>query len=204
MKIQLAIDRVSIERAKEIAKEAQQYIDIIEVGTALIKDFGMLSVREIKREFPDKTVLADLKTIDEGAYEFTSAFKNGADIATVMGAASMDTLRACYETAKSFDKLMMIDLLEVEDKKIYRLNEFRDAIFCIHSPSDSMEQTIGSLLKDFKSKFSGISNIAVAGGVAHETIREIKEANVNIVIIGGAITKSENIKKSAMSFREML
>jgi len=204
MKIQLAIDRLSIERAKEIAKEAGPYIDIIEVGTALIKDFGMLSVRELKKEFPDKTVLADTKTIDEGAYEFTSAFKSGADIATVMGAASMDTLRACYETAKKFDKNMMIDLLAVEDKKIYILTEFNDAIFCIHSPSDSREQTIGSLLKDFKSKFPGISNIAVAGGVNHETINTIKEAKVNIVIIGGAITKSENIKKSAMSFREML
>lgn len=204
MKIQLAIDRVSIEKAKEIAKEAGPYVDIIEVGTALIKDFGMFSVHELRKEFPGRIILADTKTIDEGAYEFTSAFESGADIATVMGAASMDTIRACYETAKSFGKSMMIDLLEIEDKKIQRLVEFSDAIFCIHSPSDSKDQKLRSLLKEFRGKFPKIRNIAVAGGVNYDTISAIKEAEVDIVIIGGAITKSQNIRKSAESFRGML
>ena len=36
------------------------------------------------------------------------------------------------------------------------------------------------------------------------TIVEIKKAKVDIVIIGGAITKSSNIEKSAKGFREML
>lgn len=204
MKIQLAIDRLSIKKAKEIAKEAAPYVDIIEVGTALIKEYGMLSVRELKKEVPDKIILADIKTIDEGAYEFISAFKNGADIATVMGAASMETLKACYEVTKNLGKSMMIDLLEVEDNKIYKLKEFSDAIFCIHAPFDGGEQTLISRLTDFKTNFHDINNIAVAGGVNMNTIVEIKKAKVDIVIIGGAITKSSNIEKSAKGFREML
>ncbi|TDT62880.1 orotidine 5'-phosphate decarboxylase / HUMPS family protein [Fonticella tunisiensis] len=101
MQIQLAIDRVSIERAKEIGREACPYVDIIEVGTSLIKDFGMNSIRELKETFPDKVILADIKTIDEGAYEFKAAYNSGADIATVMGAESIDTtLRVCYKISK--------------------------------------------------------------------------------------------------------
>lgn len=203
MKIQLALDRLSIEKAKNLARKAKMFVDIIEVGTGLIKDFGMESVREIKKEFPDKLILADIKTIDEGAYEFTSAFSNGADIATVMAAASISTLRACYETAKSFNKTMMIDLLEVEDEKVYSLKEFRDAIFCVHAPSDGGKKDLKSLLKDFGEKFGEINNIAVAGGVDYDTINIIKQAGVNIVIIGGAITKSNSVEESARKFKEM-
>lgn len=204
MKIQLALDRINIEDAKEIAKKAMAYIDIIEVGTSLIKDFGLRSVQEIKKEFPGKIILADIKTIDEGAYEFTSAFKSGADIATVMGAASMNTLKACYETTKKFNKSMMIDLLEVEDKKIYELKEFKNAIFCIHAPSDGGKQDLYLLIKNFREKFSEINNIAVAGGVNYETINVVNQADVSIIIVGKAITKSDNIENSAKRFREMI
>ncbi len=204
MKIQLAIDRVSIERAKEISREASPYIDIIEVGTALIKDFGMASIKEIKEAFPEKIILADIKTIDEGDYEFRAAFNSGADIATVMGAASIDTLRACYRVAEDFKKLMMIDLLEVGYDKINLLVDFTDAIFCIHSPSDGGEHNLTSLLKEFKEKFPKIRKVAVAGGVNYDTINTIKEANVDIVIIGGAITKATSIGKAAKKFREMI
>jgi len=204
MKIQLAIDRVSIEKAKEISREAGPYIDIIEVGTALIKDFGVISIKEIKEAFPNKIILADIKTIDEGAYEFKAAYNNGADIATVMGAASVSTLKACYEVAQDFGKLMMIDLLEVGYEKIGLITEFTDAIFCIHLPSDGGEQDLISLLQEFKGKFPEINKVAVAGGVNYQTITSIKEANVDIVIIGGTITKASSIESAAKKFRGMI
>jgi 3-hexulose-6-phosphate synthase and related proteins len=203
MKIQLAIDRVTVEKAKKIASEAYPYIDIIEVGTSLIKDYGIASVREIKESFPDKIVLADIKTMDEGAYEFKAAFAGGADIATVMGASPIETVRACYEVTKNSGKLMMIDLLETDDNKISRLKEFGDAYFCIHAPSDG-GSSLTALLGEFDERFPEIRNIAVAGGVNYQNIADIKKANVNIVIIGGAITKSESIEESARKFREMI
>lgn len=204
MKIQLALDRISIDNAIKIIGEATPYIDIIEVGTALIKDFGMASVKEIKKSFPNKILLADIKTMDEGAYEFNAAFSNGADIATVMAAASLDTIAACYKVADELNKTMMIDLLEVEDDKIHKLKKFSNAIFCVHLASDNKHSSLTSLLKSFKEKFPEINNIAVAGGVNYDNIKEIKEASADIVIIGGAIAKASNVKESAKKFREMI
>lgn len=204
MKIQLAIDRVSIEKAKEISKKASPYIDIIEVGTSLIKDFGVKSIKELKEAFPNKIILADIKTMDEGAYEFKAAFNSGADIATVMAAASIDTIKACYEISQSFNKLMMIDLLEVDNEKINKLKTFNNAIFCIHAPSDGGENDLTSLLKEFKKMFPEVRNIAVAGGVNYDTITSIKEAEAAVVIIGGAITKAINIEEAARKFRELI
>lgn len=204
MKIQLAIDRVSIEKAKEISKKASPYIDIIEVGTSLIKDFGVKSIKELKEAFPNKIILADIKTMDEGAYEFKAAFNSGADIATVMAAASIDTIKACYEISQSFNKLMMIDLLEVDNEKINKLKTFNNAIFCIHAPSDGGENDLTSLLKEFKKMFPEVRNIAVAGGVNYDTVASIKEAEAAVVIIGGAITKAINIEEAARKFRELI
>jgi 3-hexulose-6-phosphate synthase len=204
MKIQLALDRVTIEKAIEIAREAAPYIDIIEIGTSLIKDYGLVSLKDIKAAFPHKTILADYKTMDEGAYEFKAAFNNGADIATVMGAASIDTIRACYIVAEDFGKLMMIDLIEVEDKKVHQLQEFTNAIFCVHLSTDAAGGSLISLINDFKSKFPEIEKIAVAGGVNYNTILTLKEANVDIAIIGGAITKADSIEAAAKKFREAL
>ena len=51
MKIQLALDRISMNKAVNIAQEIIEYIDIIEVGTSLIKDYGMQSVHIAKNAF---------------------------------------------------------------------------------------------------------------------------------------------------------
>lgn len=51
MKIQLALDRMTISEAIETAKEAEQYVDLIEVGTSLIKEYGVESISEIKKSF---------------------------------------------------------------------------------------------------------------------------------------------------------
>jgi len=204
MKIQLAIDRVTIDKAKEILKEASPFIDIIEVGTSLIKDYGVVSIKEIKEAFPNKTILADIKTIDEGAYEFEAAFNSGAHIATVMGAASINTINACYKVSQDFGKIMMIDLLEIGYEKINMLLGFTEAIFCIHSPSDGGEYTLTSLLKEFKEKFPQINKVAVAGSVNYDTVKVIKEASVDIVIIGSAITKASSIGNAAKKLKEML
>ncbi|WP_025698066.1 orotidine 5'-phosphate decarboxylase / HUMPS family protein, partial [Paenibacillus forsythiae] len=87
MKIQLALDRMSIEEAADMVRRTEPYIDWIEVGTSLIKEFGMASVEALKREFPHKTIVADMKTFDNAQYEFELCFGAGADVATVMGAA---------------------------------------------------------------------------------------------------------------------
>ena len=43
MKLQVAIDRVSIEKAIDIIREVEEYADIVEIGTSLVKDFGLES-----------------------------------------------------------------------------------------------------------------------------------------------------------------
>lgn len=204
MRLQAAIDRVSVERAAEIIELTAGYADIIEVGTSLIKDYGLEgSVRVLRDRFPEQCILADIKTCDEGAYEFRKSYEAGADIPTVMGFSSIPTIKACQEVAREFGKEYMIDLLEVSDEKLEILKqEFPEAIFGVHLPSDNQGKALEELVLHMCGRMEGISKIAVAGGVKLDTISVMKNAGVDIVIVGGAINKAADITAAAKAFAE--
>lgn len=204
-KIQLAIDRVSIEKALEYINAVENYVDIVEVGTSLIKDFGMASIRTIKKAYPHKSILADMKVMDEGEYEFTAAYKAGADIVTVMGAAALKTITACKKVANEMGRDYMIDLLEVDGEKLSKILAVAgDAIFCVHLPSDQEGRGLTELVQSSVKMFSGKERLAVAGGVKLDSVRLIKEAGFEIVIIGGAITRAENMAFAAKQFYQRI
>ena len=49
-------------------------------------------------------------------------------------------------------------------------------------------------------KLQGIQKIAVAGGVRLDNIGLMAKCGINIVIVGGAISKAEDIKEAARAF----
>lgn len=204
MKIQLAIDRVSIEQAINIIEETACYVDIIEIGTSLIKDFGLESIRKIKQKFPNKIILADIKTIDEAAYEFEAAYEAGADIATVMGVSSLETIKICKKVANEYGKEYMIDLLETSQEKQQTLKQFNDAILCVHLPSDMDGKGLEALIDSTLIKLKDFPRLSVAGGVKISNINAIKKANFQIAIIGGAITKEQNRGEMAKKFKMLV
>lgn len=201
MKIQLAIDRVSLEKATRLAEEVGPFVDIIEVGTSLIKEFGMSSVTSIKRSCPNTAVLADLKTIDEGVYEFRCAYRSGADIATVMGSASLPTILACAQVAREEHREYMIDLMEVPEGKISVLTkEFPDAIFCVHLPTDRHGVGLKDLFEQVRLPLKNAKRLALAGGITPDVMGQFDGSRFEIAIVGGAITKAQNPVESAQKF----
>ena len=68
-KLQVAIDLLKTEDAIALATKVAPYIDIIELGTPLIKSEGLSVITAMKEAFPDKKVFADFKTADAGALE---------------------------------------------------------------------------------------------------------------------------------------
>jgi 3-hexulose-6-phosphate synthase len=203
--LQVAIDRVSVQEAERIISLSAGMADIIEVGTSLIKDFGLeCSVGVLKKKFPKQAILADVKTIDEGEYEFQRTFEAGADIATVMGASSRSTITACRKTAREYRRSYMIDLLGLDEKETAALAEFDDALFCLHLPSDCAGAGLAELIQKGVKLLGGAKHIAAAGGVRLENIPLFRSIGIETVIVGSAITKSGDIKKSVEEFRHAL
>lgn len=208
MNIQLALDRLTIEQAVQAAAPVAAYIDWMEVGTSLIKEFGIDSVKALKQAYPDHLIVADAKTFDNAVYEFEMCYSAGADMVTVMGAAPLVTVEACMNVAEKRGKKVMIDLLHTTESQVKLLTAYSEAVFCIHVSKDQQEIQGGALSgsgsqvpdclvsnKSFK--------LAFAGGITEASIRELILYEPYAVIIGSAITKSENPVLAAEAFSKL-
>ena len=66
MKLQVAFDIQHSDEVLKLVEVNGDLIDIVEIGTPLIIKEGLKSVQKIKKEYPNQTVLADLKIMDAG------------------------------------------------------------------------------------------------------------------------------------------
>ncbi|MBR6119722.1 MAG: orotidine 5'-phosphate decarboxylase [Oscillospiraceae bacterium] len=209
MKLQTAIDRVSLEQMLELGQGLCGHTDLVEVGTSLIKEYGIAaSVGAMRRSFPNMTILADIKTCDEGAYEFQKAYEAGADVATVMGFSTDATIRACAEVAEAFGKDWFIDLMELPEEAVYRVAmNWPNAIFGVHLSFDQQGAGLRALVSRStqiihaaEATDGKLRRIAVAGGVKLDVLPELKLCGVDTVIVGSAITKATEISQAAEAF----
>ncbi|RKJ44042.1 3-hexulose-6-phosphate synthase [bacterium 1XD8-76] len=200
MKLQLALDDTTLEEAMELIANVRDYVDIIEVGTPMVMEYGMAPVRELKKRFPDKKVLADLKIMDAGKYESEIAFKAGADYITVLGVTDDGTIEGCVEAARAHRGLVVADMICVKDaeERIRRLEELGIDILSVHTGVD--QQAAGRTpLDDLKVMRRAVTaaEISVAGGISAETLPAYLEYSPEIVIVGSGITHAENPRKVA-------
>src|SRR5687768_2958533 len=110
--LQIALDEVNLDRALQYAREAVAGgADWVEAGTPLIKAEGLEAVRALKRAFPGKMIVADMKTMDTGAFETEVAVKAGADVVGILGAASDSTIREAVKAARKYGAKVYLDLI---------------------------------------------------------------------------------------------
>ncbi|MCY0893434.1 MAG: orotidine 5'-phosphate decarboxylase [Acidibacillus sp.] len=200
MKLQIALDRIDLETAITLADQVQNHADIIEVGTSLIKEYGFLSVRLVKQAAASTAILADIKTMDEGEYEFRSIYQSNADLATVMGAAALSTVAACYRVSEEKGHTLMIDLLETSEERVKTLTQFKHALFCVHFPKDGGSSDIESRIHDFVKHHPHIEHVAVAGGVRLEHVPWLRRLGVEVCIVGSEIIESKDPLYMAETF----
>ncbi len=198
--LQIALDEVNLDRALQYAKEAAAGgATWIEAGTPLIKAEGLEAVRALKKAFPDLTVIADMKTMDTGAFEVEIAAKAGADVVGILGAASDETFEEAVKAARKYGARVYMDLISVEDKVARAKDAERlgcDYV-CLHMGID--DQMVGASPLDILKEISDAVNIPVmaAGGLNTETAGPAVAAGATIVIVGGALTKADDIEAEA-------
>jgi 3-hexulose-6-phosphate synthase/6-phospho-3-hexuloisomerase len=201
--LQLALDFVNLDQALRAAREAVRGgVQWLEAGTPLIKSEGLDAVRALRREFPQATIVADMKVMDAGRLETECAAKAGANVVHVLAAASDSTIAECIEAARRYDARITVDLLGLgsRERMVERAREVERmgaACVCIHTPIDL--QMRGELpFDDLRAVAAAVDvPVAVAGGINSETAADAIEAGASIVIVGGAITKSPDASAAA-------
>ncbi len=200
VQLQLALDFANLSQALRVAKEAWEGgVRRIEAGTPLIKSEGLDCVRALRSEFPDATIVADMKIMDAGRAEVEMAAKAGADVVAVLGAASDATIRECIEAGHSYDAAIMVDLIEVPNPadRARQVAELGAAILGVHCPID-VQMEGGSPMESLRQVVEAVSiPVAVAGGINSETAPLAVANGANIVIVGGAIIKAADARQAA-------
>ncbi|MCW7077231.1 MAG: orotidine 5'-phosphate decarboxylase [Candidatus Syntrophoarchaeum sp.] len=205
-KLQLALDLLETDRAIRIAREASECIDLIEVGTPLIKSEGMAAIRAIRESFPDRIIVADMKTMDTGAIEVEMAAKSGADIIAILGGADDSTIEDAVRSARKYGVKLMADLLSVGDpvNRAKKLEELGIDYICVHVGIDQQMKGMNAL--DILKKVVDAVNIdvAVAGGLDPGTAAQAASLGACIIIAGGAITRSGDASAAAAAIRDAI
>jgi len=197
-----------LKRAIEIAREAiEGGADWIEAGTPLIKSEGAECLRTLKKEFPGRTLVADMKTMDVGAFEVEIAAKAGANIVTVLGLSDDGTISESVLTARKYGAAIMLDLINVPDKVACakRAEELGVSYVCLHVGIDEQMKGEGSPLDIIAELSKAVSiPVAVAGGITSETAPKVIEHGASIVIVGGGIIKTKDVRSAAKAVKDAM
>lgn len=207
MELQIALDDITLENAFSLIEKVYAYIDIIEIGTPMVMEYGMISVREMKRRFPEKKVLADLKIMDAGYFEAEIALKAGADFITVLGVTDDRTISGCVEAARKYGGSVVADTICIKnlEERIVRLEEAGVGYISVHTGVD--QQAAGRTpLDDLKVIKAAVkrAGISVAGGISADTLLQYREYEPEIIIVGSGIVSAEYPDKEARKIHELL
>ena len=203
MKLQFAMDTLTTEAALELAAAAAPYVDILELGTPLIKAAGLSAVTAIKAAHPDKIVFADLKTMDAGELEADIAFTAGADLVTVLGTAGDSTIVGAVKAATKHGKGIVADLIGVADKPARAREVVALGVQFVEMHAGLDEQaeegfTFETLLRDGES--SGVA-FSVAGGINASTIAAVQQSGAEVAVAGNAIYGAPDVGAAAAELR---
>lgn len=206
-RLQLALDDISLEEALGLLEQIHDYVDIIEVGTPFLIEYGVEAIRKIKKQFPSLYVLCDGKIMDAGAYEAEQMFAAGADCITVLALTDDSTIRACVETAKTHHGEVMVDMICVSDlgTRAREVEELGAGIVAVHTGVDQQARgrtPLGDLI-ELKGSITK-AQVAVAGGISEKTIDAYMAQKPDIVIVGGGIVHQTDRVAAAKNIHEMI
>ena len=211
-RLQVALDFEILDDALAISKEVAPFVDILEAGTPLIKSEGVRAIRALKDAYPDKLVCADLKTADAGYLEVRMYAKAKADIVTVLADAYNITIEEALRAAHEFHVEIMADLIMSREPS-KRLADLIDINYkgtkvhysLVHSGLD-VQASRRAPLSELESvvHIRDHPRLAVAGGIRVADISKLLAYPLDIIIVGGGITRAKNQSNAAEKIRKAI
>src|SRR6202167_5003053 len=198
MKLQVAIDLLSTADALALLKKVANQVDVIELGTPLIKQQGLSVVTNVKAAYPDKLVFADMKTMDAGELE--------ADLAFDAGTAGDSTIAGAVKSGKAHGKAVVADMIGVADKakRLKELKSLGVSWVELHAGLDEQAQAGYSIEKLLEVGRKAEIPFSVAGGINAQRIEGVESSGATIAVAGAAIYGAKDPEAAAKGLREKI
>lgn len=211
--LQIAFNR-SLEEVHDMIKMLPSSEKIlIEAGTPLIKTYGVEGISALKKWWGEKLgkpgyIVADLKCMDRGSREVEAAASVGANAATCLGLAPVETVNEFIKKCREAGVDSMVDMMNVEFpfEILQKLKKLPDVVV-LHRGADENQMNKGkqiplSQIHRIKGTYGKVL-ISVAGG---ENLREITSSFFNdadiTVIWRSFYEKPEQTAELARTFLE--
>lgn len=206
--LQIALDIPDLEKTKSIVSQMPRSDRIIlEVGTPLLKRYGVKAISELREAAKDVFIVADLKTLDVGKVEVDIAYEETADAVVASGLAAPETINDFIHEAKRLGIYGVVDMMNVEDPvaKLKQLKELPEVVI-LHRAIDVEKtgRTIGwETIRKVKDTFPDKKIlVAVAGGITPQTAPEALRQGADIIIVGRYVTQSKDVRRATRDFLE--
>ncbi|MCZ7583631.1 MAG: orotidine 5'-phosphate decarboxylase [Deltaproteobacteria bacterium] len=190
--VQVSLDVETTAEALDLAEKAVRAgVDWIEAGTPLILGEGLHAIRALRARFPDKPIIADLKTMDGGYLEAEMMAKAGADMVVVMGVAHPATIKAVARAARDYNIKVMGDVLAAPDK--IACAKAMEALgvdyIIVHTGYDERRMVRGASPLDDLASIVDAVNVPVqaVGGLSIEQAIECPRYGAPLVVIGAPL-----------------
>lgn len=193
--VQISLDLTNTQEALDVARVAVKAgFDWLEAGTPLILAEGLHSIAALHKEFPDKPVVADLKTMDGAGLEAEMMLKAGASWVVVMGQAHDASIIEQVKAAKKFNGRVMCDIMLCPDK-VKRAKEAEKLgvdMIIVHTGFDERNMIKGlSPLDDLQSILDAVSiPVQAVGGLSIDQAIQTAEMGAKVVVFGAPLVIS--------------
>jgi 3-hexulose-6-phosphate synthase/6-phospho-3-hexuloisomerase len=200
--IQVSLDVTSNEEALELAKAAVAAgVDWLEAGTPLILAEGLRCVQALRAAFPDKPIVADLKTMDGAGLEAEMMFKAGANMVVVMGQAHDASIIEQVKMARNYGGKVMCDVMLCPDKpkRAREAQELGVDYIIVHTGFDERNMIHGlSPLDDLPAILEAVTiPVQAVGGLSVEQAIQTLDMGAQIVVFGAPLVISGSEFKAA-------
>ena len=207
MKLQLALDTVDLALGLELAGKTALHVDVIEAGTPLLIREGIRAVRELRRRFRGRPIVADIKVIDAGEPIAELAFAAGASIVTVLGCAADEVIERVVKSARRYEGMVMADSLSVPDicQRARELNQLGVNSLCLNRRGMRRPKGREERVRMIEELVTSIElPVYLAGGIDAAELASLRHLPLAGVIVGAAIAEDPSPRDAAKKMRDIL
>jgi 3-hexulose-6-phosphate synthase len=206
---QISVDVATIQQGLTVAAAGLAGgVNIVEMGTPLLKNEGVANVvPAFRRKFPEALLLADMKTMDGGAFEARAVYAGGGNIVDFLALAGVDTAKAICAVRDEFrraggnlPRLVFSDIMvphqgpaaQAVDVAHRMLEAGVDAVG-LHLQADARRADPALIEKDYLGevaralfeKVGGSAPVQVVGGLSVAQAKRLALAGLRAFVISG-------------------
>jgi 3-hexulose-6-phosphate synthase len=206
---QISVDVATVKQGLGVAGAALAGgVSIVEMGTPLLKNDGVANVvPAFRRQFPEALLLADMKTMDGGAFEARAVFAGGGNIIDFLALAGVDTAKAICAVRDEFrragselPRLAFADILvphqgraaEVVEVALRMLEAGVDGVG-VHLQSDARRADptlieshyLDDVARAIFKRVGGAAPVQVVGGLTVAQAKGLAQSGLRAFVISG-------------------